>query len=239
MITLVFALYNEEKRIYLLEQGLKEYNNQHQLIKEIIFVDDGSTDSTVRYLRQMQSKYPQFNIKIIPVQTNRGKGNAVKEGIMTVTQPWVLCNDADLSYSMDQIDEWVNMEWIDFTKINEVYFGSRELGKDNQEMKLFLHRRIIGRIYAFFIQLITGISVRDTQCGYKLYPSSLAKQVFNNISEERFAFDVEVHFLLKKLNISINFLPVRCIDIKGSKVHLISDSWQMFRALFRIKKRHG
>lgn len=66
----------------------------------------------------------------------------------------------------------------------------------------------------------------------------MLKKIFPNIQEERFAFDVEVHYLLKKENASINLLPVKCIDIEGSKVNLIKDSWQMFNALFRIIKHH-
>ena len=193
MISLIFPFYNEEKRIHLIEEGLKNYTNPHQLVQEIILVDDGSTDDTIRHLTKIKTEYPEYHVQVILVKPNKGKGNAIKEGIHAAGQPWILCNDADLSYSMEQLDEWVDNFNIDFSNKNAVYFGSRELGKQNKKMKLFLHRKIIGRIYALLIWFITGINVRDTQCGYKLYSAEVAKKNFPRITEERFAFDVEVH----------------------------------------------
>lgn len=237
MITIVFPAYNESKRIHLLKEGLKKYQNPHQLVQEIILVDDGSTDDTFEKLLEIQEEFKQYSVKIIEVQQNQGKGNAIKTGVLAARQPWILCNDADLSYSMEQIDQWVDQFNIDLSKKNTVYFGSRELGKQNNEMELFLHRIIIGRIFALLIRFITGITVKDTQCGYKLYSEDVAQKIFPQVQEKRFAFDVEVHYLLKKEKVNIHLLPVKCIDIEGSKVNLIRDSWQMFRALFRIVKR--
>lgn len=237
MISIVFPAYNESKRIHLLKEGLKRYQNPHQLIREIVLVDDGSTDDTLQHLKKIQHEFQQYSVIIIEVQPNQGKGNAIKRGILAASQPWILCNDADLSYSMDQIDQWVDHFPVNLNQKNTVYFGSRELGKKNNEMELFLHRIIIGRIYSLFIRLITGITVKDTQCGYKLYSEDVAKKIFPHVQEKRFAFDVEVHYLLKKEKVNIHLLPVKCIDVEGSKVNLIRDSWQMFRALFRITKR--
>lgn len=238
MISIVFPLFNEAKRIHLLKDGLYHYANPNQLVKEIILVDDGSTDETMQHLQEIKKKLSDYDVKIIPVTPNTGKGNAIKTGILQASQPWILCNDADLSYSMQQIDEWKQQHQLDFNKSNTVYFGSRELGKKNNEMHLFLHRVIIGRIYALFIRMITGITVKDTQCGYKLYSADIAKKIFPKIQEQRFAFDVEVHYLLKQQHTTIQLLPVKCIDVEGSKVNLIRDSWQMFKALFRITSRH-
>jgi dolichyl-phosphate beta-glucosyltransferase len=237
MISIVFPAYNESKRIHLLKRGLKNYQNPHQLISEIILVDDGSTDDTLKHLKEIQKEFKRYAVKVIEVRPNQGKGNAIKAGVLAASQSWVLCNDADLSYSMDQIDQWKDQFQLNLNQKNTVYFGSRELGKKNNEMELFLHRIIIGRIYSLFIRLITGITVKDTQCGYKLYSEDVVKKIFPHVQEKRFAFDVEVHYLLKKEKVNINLLPVKCIDIEGSKVNLIRDSWQMFRALFRIVKR--
>ena len=234
MISIVFPAYNESQRIHLLKEGLRNYQNPHQLIQEIILVDDGSTDDTLKFLKEIQEEFQQYSIKIIQVKPNQGKGNAIKAGVLAASQAWVLCNDVDLSYSMEQIDQWEDTFNINLNQENTVYFGSRELGKKNNEMELFLHRIVIGRIYSLFIRLVTGITVRDTQCGYKLYSKDVAQKIFPQVQEKRFAFDVEVHYLLKNEKVNIHLLPVKCIDIEGSKVNLIRDSWQMFRALFRI-----
>lgn len=239
MISLVIPFYNEATRIHLLKEGLKNYKNNHQLIKELILVDDGSTDNTLQLLNDIKNNFDTlYDIQILPIKLNQGKGNAIKNGVMEARQPWILCNDADLSYSMEQIDDWREYNWLQLTTPNTVYIGSRELGSKHYDMKLFLHRKVIGRIFAFFIQLITGIPIKDTQCGFKLYPGPVAKNVFKKIKETRFAFDVEVLYLLKKDNINIQLLPVKCIDTEGSKVNILSDGWDMFKALFRIKRNH-
>lgn len=239
MISLIFPLYNEENRIQTLKKGLYEYQNPNKLIKEIIFVNDGSTDKTLFNLEEIKKTLTHFQIQIISLNQNKGKGNAIKTGIFHATEPWILCNDADLSYPMNQIDIWFNNYYLDFKNTNTVYFGSRELGASNGKMKLFFHRVFIGRIYAILIRLITGIRIKDTQCGFKLYRSDIAKQIFQKVEQSKYAFDVEVHYLLKKQNTNIKLLPVICIETKGSKVNLIKDSWQMFWALFKIKKQHN
>lgn len=238
MISIVFPFYNESKRIDRFREGLKSYTNPNNLIQELILVDDGSTDNTLSILKEIQKELTAIQIKVIEIPVNQGKGNAIKTGIFEASQPWILCNDADLSYPMDQIDEWYEKNYLDFKTENTVYFGSRELGKKNNEMKLFLHRIVIGRIFALFIRLITGVTVEDTQCGYKLYEAGVARNIFYHIIEKRFAFDVEVHYWLKKMQIDIRLLPVRCYDVPGSKVNLIKDSFQMFIALFRIVSRN-
>ena len=238
MITLIIPIYNELNRIEILKDGLCKYSNPNQLIQEIILVNDGSTDGIESHLQSIQHILSPFNVKIINIAKNGGKGNAINQAVREASQPWILCNDADLSYPMNQIDDWYQMNLLDLSLLNTVYFGSRELGRDNGKMKLFLHRIFMGRIYAFFIRLITGIKIRDTQCGYKLYNAVIAKNIFSYVKEQRFAFDVEVHYLLKMENVQIRLLPVNCYDVKDSKVHLISDSWDMFIALFRIVYRH-
>ncbi|MFN8237925.1 MAG: glycosyltransferase [Chitinophagales bacterium] len=238
MISLVFPFYNEENRIHLFKNGLKDYNNPHQLIREIILVDDGSTDNTLHHLKSIQLEFSHYAIKVVEVSPNKGKGNAIREGVKVAEEPWILCNDADLSYSMQQIDEWVDNNWIDFSKTNAVYFGSRELGMKRNWVSYHLHRRIIGRIYAFIIRLFTGITVTDTQCGFKLYRAQVAKNIFQIVREDRFAFDIEVFYLLRKNSIEVNLLPLRCEERIDSKVHLIKDSWNMFLAIFRIKRRY-
>lgn len=239
MISIVLPFYNEENRMHFFREGLKNYANKNQLVKELILVDDGSTDNTLQLLNEIKNNHSRLNIKIISIKPNTGKGNAVKAGIMESAQPWILCNDADLSYSLEQIDDWYEHQWLNFSNPEIVYIGSRELGEKQYDMKLFLHRKIIGRIFAFFINLITGISIKDTQCGYKLYPATVAKSIFSLVKEDRFAFDVEVLYLLKKNKITVQLLPVKCIDTEGSKVNILSDGWDMFKALFRIKRRHS
>ena len=233
MISLIIPFFNESKRLDRLEDGLNQYRNRNQLIQEIIFVNDGSSDDTLLHLQKFQKQFPENNIQVIQIETNCGKGNALQAGILQAQHNWVLCNDADLSYRLEQIDDWYDSKLFDLNKNGIVYFGKRII-KDKKS-KFFIHRIIIGKIYFLLIKLILGINIQDTQCGFKLYPTTIAKKVFKDLHEKRFAFDLEIIYKLIQQNISIQTLPVQCIDIEGSKVNLLKDSWNMFCALFRIR----
>ena len=234
MVTLVVPFYNETNRIERFKNGLLQYQNRNALIKELIFINDGSTDETANLLNSLKINYHKIPISIITVAENKGKGNAIKLGVATANQTWVLCNDADLSYTMEQLDEWYEQHKIDFTLQDTVYFGKRIL--NDKKSKFFLHRIIIGKIFYYLIRLILGIKITDTQCGFKLYKTSIAKEVFKNLHEKKFAFDLEIIYKLQIKQYKIISLPVRCYDVQGSKVNLLSDSINMFLALFRIRK---
>ena len=236
-VSLVIPFYNESKKFGLFKEHLLSYLPSNRFYGEMIWVNDGSTDDTGALLDKFSKEITSIPVSVIHVSPNKGKGNAIKEGIKTAKLPWVLCNDADFSYLPNQIDEWVDSGLLDLNAEKIPHFGSRELGMTKGWVKFKWHRRIIGRIYALLIRWVTGINVTDTQCGFKLYPTDIAQQIFQKVKEERFAFDVEVHYLLKQIHKSPRMLPVHCIDRGDSKVDLIKDSWQMWQALFRIKKQ--
>ncbi|HNJ60804.1 MAG TPA: glycosyltransferase, partial [Chitinophagales bacterium] len=100
MISLIIPFFNESKRLDRLEDGLNQYRNRNQLIQEIIFVNDGSSDDTLLHLQKFQKQFPENNIQVIQIETNCGKGNALQAGILQAQHNWVLCNDADLSYRL-------------------------------------------------------------------------------------------------------------------------------------------
>lgn len=231
-ISIVIPFFNEEKRIHRFLTGLKNYQNRNQLVQQLILVNDGSTDNTLAILNNI--KHDSIHIKVIDIKENRGKGNAVKNGILNSDCEWVLCNDADLSYSFEQIDEWYEKKIINLNTSNTVYFGKRVL--NDKESNFHLHRIVIGKAFYLLIKIILNIKISDTQCGFKLYKSEIAKKVFKDLKEERFAFDIEVIYRLKKIDCNIQLNPVKCNDVDGSKVNLLTDSLNMFMALFRIRR---
>lgn len=237
-VSLVIPFYNESAKFERFRTIMLEYLLVNQHVGELILVDDGSTDNTHDLLQAFQGGL-SIPVKIIRIQPNKGKGHAIKTGVSAASLSWVLCNDADFSYLPQQLDEWISEGWLDLKQARQAHFGSRELGARKGWVQFKWHRRIIGRIYAWLIRLVTGIRVTDTQCGFKLYPTDLAKAVFAKVQEERFAFDVEVHFILRKMGSDPKMLPVKCIEFGDSKVHLLTDSLQMGRALWHIRKHHS
>lgn len=237
MLSLVIPFYNEESRFHIFTHVLEEYLKTNTTIKQIILVNDGSQDNTLNCLLDFKTSFSSnVEIDVLNIEPNKGKGFAIKKAMPKVTQQWVLCLDADMSYHPNQLDEWINEGWLDWENISTIHFGSREMGMQKGWVEYYTHRRIIGRIYALMLKMITGVTVSDTQCGFKLYPSNIAKEIFNTLQQQRFAFDVEVHAYIKKKNLKIKLLPVRCEEREDSKVNLIKDSWQMFWALWDIRK---
>lgn len=236
-VSLVIPFYNEASKFDRFRSIILAYLQHNQYVGELILVDDGSNDHTPALLRDFK-KTVQIPCRIITLQQNQGKGSAIKTGIQHAREQWVLCNDADFSYLPEQLDEWINNGMFDTEGPEVPHFGSRELGAEKGWVTFKLHRRVIGRIYAWLIRWVTGITVTDTQCGFKLYPTKLAREIFQKVREERFAFDVEVHYILKQMGSPPKMLPVRCVEIGDSKVHLIKDSLQMGKALWTIRRNH-
>jgi dolichyl-phosphate beta-glucosyltransferase len=236
-VSLVVPFYNEACRFGRFRKQMQVYLSGSHPLGECILVDDGSTDKTLKLLENFCRESP-IPCRALQVQPNRGKGFAVRTGIMDAREPWVLVMDADMAYLPDQLNQWIELHGLDLEAAPMPCFGSRELGIKQGLVTYQTHRRIIGRIYSLLIRYITGIRIKDTQCGFKLYPTALAREVFSKVREERFAYDVEVHYLLKKMNQPPRLLPVSCNDHGDSRVRLFHDSLQMGLALFAIRNRH-
>ena len=236
-VSLVIPFYNEACRFGRFREQMQAYLQGAHPLGECILVDDGSTDNTLKLLKDFCLQAP-VPCRVLQVQPNRGKGFAVRTGIMDAREPWVLVMDADMAYLPDQLNEWMELHGLDLDATPMACFGSRELGIKQGLVTYQTHRRIMGRIYTLMIRFITGIRVKDTQCGFKLYPTALAREIFSKVKEERFAYDVEVHYLLKKMKHPTRLLPVKCNDRGYSRVRLFRDSLQMGLALFAIRLRH-
>ena len=121
----------------------------------------------------------------------------------------------------------------------QVYFGSRLLESSIVDAKR--NRKIIGFIFNILLRLILNsdiLSIKDTQCGYKLYKKNIAKKVFSKITEEGYIHDVEILIILKKKNIFIKELPVKWDHKSGSKINLFIDSFIMLKNIVRLKKKY-
>ena len=103
-------------------------------------------------------------------------------------------------------------------------------------MKFEYHRKLVGLIFIIICRLFLKINLSDTQCGFKLYKKNIAKKIFFRIKEKKFAHDIEVVLLAKKLNNEIIELPIKWVHKNDSKINLIKDSINMFFALIKIKK---
>ena len=232
-LSIIIPLYNEQKRILKSFEILKKFilkNNSNKI--EIIFVSDGSTDQTNNLVRRfIENNKKKIKLIFISYKKNVGKGFAIKKGILKSKKKWILICDGDMSVNPDQFNYWYKNKKI--IKINEAYFGSR--GHEKSKVKTSLTRKFLGMCFVIFIKLLLNIDLKDSQCGFKVLHRNYALKAFKRINSFRFAFDVELVLILKKLQIKIKELPLKWVHKSGSKLSLYKDIPKMTYDLLKIK----
>lgn len=238
-LSIVFPLFNEEKRLLKFLREIKKFSFKNKLNIEFILVNDGSTDSSLKLLKNFKKENSQIKrFNIISYKKNKGKGYALKKGVLKASNKWTLTMDIDLSVTFSQINQWIKKKYIK-QKI-DIYFGSRLL-KDSK-IDARKHRVFMGKIFNFILNTLINsnfIKVNDTQCGFKLYKSNIAKNIFRNIKENGYVHDVEILIISNKKKYTIKELPVKWIHMEGSKINIFNDSLKMFFDLFKIKLRYN
>lgn len=236
--SIVIPLYNEELRLDHCFSVIKKFiRKKGKLFLEIIFVDDGSNDTSkkkiINFIKKNKKNFLNTKIKLISYKKNMGKGNAIKRGILTSRYEWIITCDLDMSVLPDQFLTWKKKKLINNKEY--AYFGSRE-NKDSVVQTLYV-RRIIGFILHIFIWALFNIKTSDTQCGFKVFHSNYIKKIFKKIKMKGYVYDVEVVLALKKEDIKIVELPLTWTHKEGSKVNLIKDSVKFFFDLIILKIR--
>ena len=235
-LSIIIPLYNEEKRLKKSLISLIKFIKIKPKKKiEIIFVSDGSTDSTNKiislFIKENKKILESFLIKYAK---NVGKGYAIKKGILKSKNDWILICDADMSVNPNQFNIWYqNKKIIDK---NKAYFGSRRHEKSN--VKSSIVRKTLGLIFILFIRILLNIRLKDSQCGFKIFHRSYALKIFKKISSFRFAFDIELTILLTKFKINIIELPLKWVHQDGSKLSLFYDIPKMIYDIFIIRLKN-
>lgn len=234
MISIVIAAYNEAQRIEKTLVKIKAYLDARNFVYEIIVVDDGSTDNT----RQVAIGYqPEIiNLNVIGYADNKGKGYALRQGVLASKGESVLVSDADLS---TPIEELSSMLPLITTHAYDVVIGSRGLNPETIIKKQPWWRQGMGKIFNRMVRLLVLEGFKDTQCGFKLFSGETARTLFKNARVNRFAYDVEILALAMKSRYRVIEVPVKWLNSPASKVHPVFDSLQMLFDLVKIRLRIG
>lgn len=225
-LSVIIPAYNEEDKI---KSGLEEIDKKLSgKDYEILVVDDGSTDNTAKIVRDTNIK----KVNLIQLKKNKGKGAAVREGVMQSRGEYVLFTDADQSTPIDHI-----FEFLREIKSHDIVIGSRALPESAIVKKQPLVKRILGHLGSIIIRLILKLPYKDTQCGFKLFKSRVAKEIFNEISCLGWAFDFEVLKIADNRGLRVKEMPVVWKDNPDTKVNF-KDYLIVLKKLFLIKKRY-
>lgn len=215
-LSVVIPAYNEEKRLPKTLRSINDYLSRQSYDYEILVVDNGSTDKTADVVKN--SKNEIKGLKYIEGSASRGKGFAVKKGIMAAKGDFRIFIDADNSTSIDQIEKM----WPYFEKGYGVVIGSRDVkGAVLDPPQPWIRKMILGEGFKLYRKLIIGLwGVKDTQCGFKCFNGQAADQIFPKCKIDHFAFDPEVLFIAQKLGHKIKEIPVYWKNDLESKVNL-------------------
>ena len=237
-LSIIFPVYNEELRLKSSFNHIRSFLKKKKKFKtEIIFSDDGSQDNSynliVQFIKSFKSN-KKIKIKVVKLKKNLGKGGALKMGVKSAKNSWILTSDIDMSVSLFQLTNWLDQKLVN--KKNFVYFGSRKHEKSIVKKKIF--RNILGNIMGFLISTLLNIKIKDTQCGYKLYEKKIGKLIFSKLKTFDFNHDLEIILLLKSKNIKIKELPVKWTHMNNSSLNIFLDPIKMFFGIFKIRLKY-
>ena len=228
-ISVIVPCFNEERTIYQNIKKIFRYLETNFESFEIIAVNDGSTDETMRELKKIQDKIP---LAIINNYVNEGKGKAVRDGILQSNGEIVMFLDADLAIPIEELSRFI-------AKINDghdIVIASRFVPGIIISQKVLWHRKIMEKIFRIIrIIILNNFKVKDTQCGFKVFRRNAAIKIFSFMTTKRFAFDAEIIFLAGKFRYKIKELPITLQNPIKSHIRIVRDSVNMLLDLIKIK----
>jgi dolichyl-phosphate beta-glucosyltransferase len=236
-LSIVVPVWNEERRLPVCLQRLEEEADAAAAgagvdLTSVIVVDDGSTDRTPEILRGFEGLPGRYRFLRFD-RSNRGKGAAVRAGMLAAESDLALMSDVDLSTPLDELARLAEA----IAAGADVAIGSRALDGSNVLVHQPWYRELAGKTFNVMIRSITRLPWRDTQCGFKLFRMAAARRLFELQRVDGFAFDVELLVLARRLGLPVSEVPVRWINDPDTHVGLFSSSTQMAFDTVRIAYR--
>jgi dolichyl-phosphate beta-glucosyltransferase len=225
----VVPAYNEEARLPRTLNRLHEYYEAQGYPYDVTIVSDGSADGTRALVEAFASEHPQF--RLIEYHPNRGKGYAVRTGVLAAAGDLVLFCDADLATPQEETEKLL----AHVHQGADVAIGSRPLRESKLEIRQPLYRELLGRGFNLAVQMLAVPGIDDTQCGFKLFTRKSAQDVFGRCKLDGFSFDIEALIIARDLGYRIAEVPIRWSHQEGSKVNLLRDGSRMLRDLVKLR----
>ena len=226
-ISLVIPCFNEENRVSYLINALKSFDSKWTNAYEVIIVDDGSSDNTTTKIEAALEGLlgKAEKVEVIKLEKNLGKGGALQKGVAAASGDFILTLDADMAAKPIILQNWLQKLPNRKFSENQILIGSREHKDSKIDAKG--NRKILGRIFNGLTQMVTPLNFQDTQCGFKLYPASIAKELFSDLSSKGWAHDVEILYKAKLRDYDIQSMPVKWQHVEGEKINVGSDGLKM------------
>jgi dolichyl-phosphate beta-glucosyltransferase len=227
-LSVVIPAYNEAERLGPSLDRALEYLERRGGSFELLVVDDGSSDATGR----VAAAYAARNVQLLTHPRNRGKGAALRTGVVATRGDRVLVSDADFSTPIEELPK-LERRLADA----DLVLGSRAApGADVRERQP-LYRELMGKTFNLLIRILGVRGLRDTQCGFKLLRGEVGRELFAEMEIDGFAYDVEMVWLARQHGYRVVEVGVVWVNSAASKVDPIRSSLAMFRDVIALRRR--
>lgn len=226
-LSIIIPAHNEERRLPVAFRKIDKFLKKQKYSYEVIVVENGSRDKTAEITRRFSKKHRYIKLLIV---STRGKGLAVKQGMLAARGQYRFICDADLSMPIEEIVKFLPPK----NNGAEVIIGVRE-GKGARRVGEPVKRHLIGRIFNLIIKFSILPGFEDTQCGFKMFTGKAAQKLFSAQKLNGIGFDIELIFLAKKAGFVVKEVPITWYFDPDSRMKLVDDS---MKALFEIAQIH-
>lgn len=243
-LSVVIPAYNESSRLPESLKKVIEFLETKEYAYEVIVVDDGSADDTAplaeKFADDTELHNPKSSLRIIR-NPHRGKGYAVRTGMLASQGTYILYSDADFSAPIEEVDKLLRYLEGKY----DIAIGSRE-GKGATRVDEPFYRHLMGRVFNTFVKLVALPQFSDTQCGFKAFRKKASDTLFRSLSlygdnspdvqgAMVTGFDVEVLYLALKWGYKVKEVPVRWFYSKGANVNPLKDSYRMLKDIAKVR----
>ena len=226
LLSIIIPAYNEQERLPASLKDLREFLESCQFSSEVIVVDNGSSDSTAELVRCMSASWPAVRL----VQTaRRGKGLAVRLGLLAAEGTYSFFCDADFSMPVPEIAKFLPPQLLGA----ELAIGTRE-GPEAERVGEPLRRHLMGRAYNALVRSLALPGIQDSQCGFKCIRADIGQKLAAVLTVDGWGFDVELLAVARRWGYQIVEVPIHWQYSPSSRIQPALDSWRMTTDLFRV-----
>ena len=225
-LSIIIPAHNEENRLLKTLEKVIRFLYKQTFTCEVIVVENGSTDKTLDAAQQFAKQYKQVRV----IQSEHGKGSAVKLGMLEAKGEYRFMCDADLSMPIEELTKFIPSSAKDF----DIAIASRE-AKGAVRYNEPPYRHIGGRGINFLIQVLILPGLNDTQCGFKCFRADVAEKIFNLQTLHGWSFDIEILYIARQHGYDIQEIPIHWYHDAETKVRALPDAIRMFQDIFHIR----
>jgi dolichyl-phosphate beta-glucosyltransferase len=231
-LSVVIPAYNERERLTRFAPGIVEFLRSRGQTFEIIVVNDGSTDDTAAVTRTLSKTFGTF--RLIDLNPNRGKGGAVKAGMLDAKGDYILFTDADQSTPITEVDKLLEaMERGGY----DMAIGSRSMPGAHAEQPQVWYRALAGKLFGIGTRLLCISGLYDTQCGFKVMKRDVAQKVFPQVTSNSAIFDIEMLVVATREGYRIAEIPVKWVHDPDTRIpYNLRRAIKIWLELFRINR---